>query len=326
MKINDNNSYPSWSEDEINFLKDNFIKLTNEELSQKLKRTVGAVARKKYSLMMTKSMKWDRQNVIERLKFLYNNLGHSPTSREINMILYQACLRYFGSFNEAKIEAGLTITEPKYFNLPHVASSMSTDFAYVLGASLGDAHIETHPGRKGVTLNVRDKDFALVFMTHLEKWSEKTPYFHLDKEGFYIVRTYSKEIAEFIKEFNLEDVLSAPMEIKRYFLKGLFDSEGSVGISNLDIPRKASRHIGFYNSNKNLIRITHKVLKQLNIKHHINTRIHSGFGSKKTQYEIIITGFRNISLFKKLVGFSIKRKEDKLDILLRSYVRYNNEV
>lgn len=201
---------------------------------------------------------------------------------------------------------------------------MSPKFAYILGVGLGDAYVGIQPGKKGITLDVKDKDFALNFRNYLVEWSKRTPYFKhfkTSKRSYYIVRLYSKDIAEFIHRFNINSISVASREIKCYFLRGLFDSEGGIGISNLDKPQKASRHIGFYNSNKDLIDIVSKILKQLNIKHHINTRVNSGFGSKKLQYGIIITGMENILRFKQFINFSIKRKEEKLNILLNSYVR-----
>jgi hypothetical protein len=315
--------YSTWPKDEINFLKENFDKLKNKELSQILKRTAGSVARKKYELRLTKSIKWSKQRVIEELKLSYKQLNHSPTSRDVNLTLYQACLRYFGSFNKAKQEAGLSIMKPKHFILPEHSKSLTPKFAYILVVSLGDGHVSVHPGRKEVTLRVKDKDFAFNFMGYLKDWSERTPYFHIDNKGFYIVRLCSKDIAEFIHGFDIKDILVASKEIKCYFLKGLFDSEGCVGISNLNNPRTASRHIGFYNSNKNLVDVVSEILNQLNIKHRIRSRVHSSFGSKRLQHEIIITGFKNILQFKQFVNFSIERKEEKLNTLLKSYVKFS---
>jgi hypothetical protein len=315
--------YFSWSEAEITFLKENFGKMSNEELSRILKRTVGSVSKKKYDLKLIKSVKWNKQRIIEELKFSCSRLNHSPKSREVSPILYQACLRYFGSFNKSKQEAGLTVIQPKYFKLPEHSKSLSSSLAYILGVCLGDAHVSIRSGQKGIVLRVRDKDFAFNFRNYLKDWSERIPHFHVDNKNFYIVRLYSKDIAEFIHSFDIKDILVASREIKCYFLKGLFDSEGSVGISNLDKPRKASRHIGFYNSNRNLVYVVSEILKQLNMKHHINTRIHSGFGSNKLQYEIIITGFENILQFKQFVNFSIERKEEKLNTLLKSYVKFS---
>lgn len=316
--------YSTWSKTEIDILKENFSKLSNKELSQKLKRTIGAIAKKKYELKLIKSIKWDKQKIIEELKLLSVQLTHSPTSREINPKLFQACLRYFGSFNRAKQKARLIITQPKYFKLSELAKNLSPNFAYILGVCLGDAHISVKPGKKGVTLRVKDKDFALNFRNYLKDWSRRIPYFYEDDKKFYIVRLYSKDIAEFIHEFNLKNILLASTEIKCYFLRGLFDSEGGVGISNLDEPRKASRHIGFYNSDRKLIHLVSEILKQLNIKHRINSRICSGFGSKKLQYEIIITGFKNILQFEQFINFSIERKIEKLNTLLKSYVKFSH--
>lgn len=135
--------YSPWSKTEIKILKENFSKLSNKELSQKLKRTVGSVARKKYILRLIKSRKWDKQKIIEELKFLSNKLKHSPTSREISPTLYQACYRYFGSFNKAKQSAGLEIKKSKNV-IPKSAKRLSKNLAYILGVVSGDGHVHNY--------------------------------------------------------------------------------------------------------------------------------------------------------------------------------------
>jgi len=103
----------------------------------------------------------------------------------------------------------------------------------------------------------------------------------------------------------------------------LYDSVGSVSAYNLNNPKKAQRDIRFFNSDKKLINLVKKTLRKLDIKEvKVYSRVHSGFGSKKTQYTLTIFGQENLSIFYKQIGFSIQRKQDKLKSCLESYSNY----
>lgn len=54
--------------------------------------------------------------------------------------------------------------------------------------------------------------------------------------------------------------------------------------------------------------------------------MHSGFGSKKIQYEINIYRLKNLFYFYKNVGFSIARKQNKLKQVINSYDYYSREL
>ena len=91
--------------------------------------------------------------------------------------------------------------------------------------------------------------------------------------------------------------------------------------TNLDEMGKAKRWIHFSNSNKIIIKSVISILNNLKISHKIRKRVHSGFGSHKIQYEVLIYGKENIEKFYKEVGFSIKRKRRKLSEVINSYGR-----
>ena len=61
------------------------------------------------------------------------------------------------------------------------------------------------------------------------------------------------------------------------------------------------------------------LLYNFKIMHKIKSRVHSGFGSKKVQYRLLIYGKENLEKFYKYIGFSIKRKQEELIKTLNSY-------
>lgn len=270
--------------------------------------------------------KWSKERIKRELTQISEELGHSLSTREASFVLCEASKRYFGSFNKAKIVCNLSITPLKNNKLSKKAVLLSKELAYILGVVYGDGNVHTHKDKVRssgwIALKVKDKDFALEFKRTLEKWSNFDIKSFLDKRGFYHTVLYSRNAAIFVMNFDLNRVLEAPNKVKYFFLKGLFDSEGTVAGSNLDILQKATRYVGFYNNNKEIVDIVSSLLKGMGMKHSIRSRIHSGFGSKKVQYELIIAGSQNMYIFYKRIGFSINRKQERLKKVLNSYKIY----
>lgn len=270
-------------------------------------------------------MIWTRDKIIVDLKSLYKNLGHSPSSREVKQALYQAGRRLFGSFNNAKKSAGLKITPIKHHRVRGDANKLTTEAAYILGVLNGDGYYRKRksPARTSgeIGLKVRDLDFAQNFRRALKKWSGIQPKFW-EKDGEFFVALYSVDAVNAIRSLNLDKINKVARKIKSLFLRGLFDSEGGVIGKNLDKRRYACRWIHFSNSKREIINAVSKLLEDFGIRHRIRSRVHSGFGSKKTQYEILIFRLENLEKFYKCIGFSIKRKINKLLEVIHSYEKY----
>ena len=269
--------------------------------------------------------KWSKKKIVAELKARSKELKHSPSAREIPAILYQACLRYFGGFKRSKKAAGLKINDIKHHRLPKSAFRSSKELAYILGVERGDGHCfyskSSHGTSAGLILRVKDKDFAIYFKEKLERWAKLPVSFGLGYNNLYHVRLSSVEVAKFIRQFAFNENSFPNKNHKIYFLKGLFDSEGSVAGYNLSNRRRACRWISFSNSNKDTVNLLCKFLSDLRINHKIKSRIHSGFGSTKMQYEVYIYGKENLVRYHNLINFSIKRKQKILKEVLDSYIK-----
>ncbi len=269
-------------------------------------------------------MKWSKEKIIDELKNATIKIGHSPSFKELIRLrgwdLPTVCYRYFGTFNNAKLIAGLVTDEKsKAYELPETAKNMTQELGYILGVIYGDGWIDIQFGKIG--LNVKDKDFAEFFAKVLEKWCGKKA--TIKKVKLYHVRLYGTRIASFLKNYDVMKVLSSSEEVKGMFLRGLFDSEGYMAGYNLNNLRIAIRKIVFYNSNKKLVDMVIKLLQELGItKVKVSSNRYSGFGSKKKQYRVIIYGRENFEVFQKKIGFSINRKREKLKEVLKSYTKY----
>jgi hypothetical protein len=231
---------------------------------------------------------------------------------------------YFGSFNKAKKTAGLSIVLPKHHQINKNARVLNEDLAYIFGVKKGDGYwskkITPERTSAQIGLQVRNLDFAKEFEKRLKEWSGIQPK-TWEKNGNFYVALYSIDAVNIAQGISLKRIIDSSKKVKANFLRGLYDSEGGVIGKNLGIGRRkfACRWIHFSNSNKETISIVSKLLKDFNINYKIKSRIHSGFGSKKLQYEILIFGLENFEKFSKNIGFSIRYKKDKLSEVINSY-------
>jgi len=198
---------------------------------------------------------------------------------------------------------------------------ITKEFAYILGVIYGDGYCRSRKSGGEIILKVKDEDFAIYFKNCLEKWSGLKAKLKC-KDDFFHTVLYSKERADFVLNFKLNSILKAQKEIQFNFLSGLFDSDGGILGKNLKNRRIAKRWIHFSNNNKEIIDLVSTILNKQKIKYFISSRIHSGFGSKKLQYEIKIYNLKDLFYFYNNIKFNIGRKQKKLKEVINSYDYY----
>ena len=254
-----------------------------------------------------------------------SEVGYSVSAREAGVLLYQVSRYHFGSFNKAKQAAGLSIFPPKHHQVKRDCKKLSLDLAYILGVLYGDGHyrlVKTPERTSGsMQLKVKDLDFAKEFYDRLKRWSGVTAKFWKNDDEFHVA-LYSVDAVRIVQAIKLTQILSSTKSIQANFIKGLYDSEGGVTGTNLKRRRFACRWIHFSNNNKEIIDTVRGILDNFDIKYKLKSRIHSGFGSTKLQYELLIFGLFNFEKFYEKIGFSIKRKQKKLLEVIYSYDRY----
>jgi len=196
--------------------------------------------------------------------------------------------------------------------LPEEAKQNSKELAYILGVIYGDGFL----GKWEIKLKVKDKDFAENFSKCISTWSGYNCPAKKNKENLFLVRLYSTQACKFLSRKKLIETKNWTLEDKISFLRGLFDSEGCAPDAT-----KRAKSIIFYNSNKKIINIVSFLLRELGIAHSVIPRKSSKgkIGSRefirKKSYYIAITSYENKKKFYRLIGFSIKRKQDKLAYL-----------
>nr|WP_240910668.1 LAGLIDADG family homing endonuclease [Thermococcus sp. MV11] len=207
----------------------------------------------------------------------------------------------------------------------------SPELAYIVGAYLGDASVsETGNYQYRIRLKVMDRDFAQNFERALKAMGANP------RTGFernrgranrWWVEVTNKELFMFLKgpKDRLFEVARAyPKE----FLRGFFDSEGSVYVDTKD-PRKAA--VVADNYDRDILEFCKGQLEILGI--HSTIYLAKKKGTKvlirgqeyqynNDLYRISIHRRASVARFAEEIGFSISRKQEKLRIFLEAY--YHN--
>jgi len=97
--------------------------------------------------------------------------------------------------------------------------------------------------------------------------------------------------------------LNSPKHIKREFLRAFSDDEGSV------CKEGKKGVIKLYSINLDGLNQIQKMLLQFDIQ----TKLSPGYGLKRNVYALLI---RDLKLFKKKIGFNLKRKQERLNELI----------
>ncbi len=203
----------------------------------------------------------------------------------------------------------------------------SEELAYVIGVKLGDGYaVRSRRPVKGysralIGLKVKDREFAEEFSRCLTKVLGRTP------KRLRYVKSTKRYVVE-VKSETLYQLLRKPLDLdrlKKYiehcgncvgaFLRGFFDSEGSVNKSG---------YIYLSNTDLRLLEYVKHLLQRLGIettgpwlKTRRGTVIHDHMTGKKytTNKDVYVVGIRANSnhIFYEKIGFTIKRKQKRLE-------------
>lgn len=192
--------------------------------------------------------------------------------------------------------------------------SLSLEKAYILGVLCGDGHI--HKGM--IRLEIRkDEEFIQEFANCLKKvYGLEFRYKYYGKRDSFVLYASPEYICNDLLRYGKFGVYKwrVPKEILNCskeeiicrFLRGIFDSEGSAG----------KYLVSMTSINKGGIDDVSLLLEKIGVENRV--------GFIKRGYHIIyITGKERIKRFRDKVGFTIKRKQDKLLEVenVRSYKR-----
>lgn len=185
----------------------------------------------------------------------------------------------------------------------------SDDFWYVMGILEGDGYAfvskrEDQNDKYIIGLETKDKEFAVAFLTSLRNMGLSRHSKNLYKikkktyrQGFgWMAKISSKKLLETYENLDLKEILYLQTSYKISFLRGLFDSEGSVSKKHLRV---------IYNQDKSLIEISEKILYGLNFSYSRYKTLDKG----KDYYSLgLLGGKEERNKFIELIKPSIERK------------------
>jgi len=202
--------------------------------------------------------------------------------------------------------------------LPKKSYKISPPLCYILGVLKGDGNIT-----KGVIqLETIDKEFILFFIYMIKKWCNMEITKIRTRKGvkntIFGISICSIMATNFLKDFNIDNIINSNNQCKIMFLKGFIDSEGAI--------QKKSRTISITNCNKHLLFLCKKLLMNIDINtSNINISVRKGtltpFGIlQQNCYSLHICGQKNLIKFKRIIGFTIQRKQQALIKVCNSYL------
>lgn len=188
---------------------------------------------------------------------------------------------------------------------------MSSELAYVLGVMFGDGYCSGHASTR---LSVIDKDFRDYFSSMVQKWLNIKPgHYEYRRRGrlYYESHINSIDVRNFLfervsKKRIPDEIMRAESDIIKFmFIRGFFDSEGSAVVSNKTV--KAA------NKNLTILKSIRKMLIDTNFDSE-----HISINRSRDDVYVLCMYRKNLYFFRERIGFSIKRKMEKLNIVLRA--------
>ncbi|MFH1978241.1 MAG: LAGLIDADG family homing endonuclease [Candidatus Aenigmatarchaeota archaeon] len=278
-------------------------------------------------ITINKKLTSDDSKRIKRLYLSGESIFTISESLHVNPSTICDHLEKSGIKRRSAREAGILASKRgrlKKHEIPKSSRKMTEEKAYILGVIVGDGWLhKTKNDSYQIGLQAIDMDFVYEFIRCFEKVYELKPKVTLIEEKTpnwndkLQARICSKNIFNDIMSYGNvgkyewtvpKIVFNSPENIKCAFLKGFFDSEGCVDKSKKIITNSVS--LGLYDIKSLLVSmdIRSNIIKITKVK-----------GNRKMRYDLNITGRSYIELYAQRIGFSIKRKERKLEILLNNY-------
>ncbi|MDP7180285.1 MAG: LAGLIDADG family homing endonuclease [Candidatus Woesearchaeota archaeon] len=193
---------------------------------------------------------------------------------------------------------------------------LTKEKARIIAHSIGDGAVYITRHDYNIKYEVRDEESLKQFNDDLIEVYGLEPSWEWNTSGITgepikFVRLRSKLAYEdllryatyFSKDWKINDLLmNSNNEIKKEFLRALFDDEGSI------IKERNRGIIKLYSINSEGLGQIQNILLEFDI----STKLYPGYGLKRNVYALIV---RDLELFNKQIGFGLKRKQDKLNEL-----------
>lgn len=212
--------------------------------------------------------------------------------------------------------------------IPLEKFKLTKDFSFCLGAYYGDGWSIKRLRNYNVFLASTDKDFIDYYKKCFLKWSglklhDYVRFYNYGKGRIFYASISCHELKHFVN-FKLKKLYDAPNTVKAAFVKGIADGEGSIYRRK----RGQGGSLTIHNTDLKLIKLCKRLMQDLEIESKYYIIKAEGFKghyygrdifSYKKQYVLCLRRKENLIKFNNKIGFSIGRKQGKLDEVVKSY-------
>jgi peptide subunit release factor 1 (eRF1)/intein/homing endonuclease len=209
-------------------------------------------------------------------------------------------------------------TQPYLYRNIKLPREINEEFAQFLGYYIGDGSIETDritffEQDKQVALDYKKKFDVFFGMNSSYRFRESKNYHQIRFTSRPLVRLIRNEFPEIKKTLDSEipkKILESASNIVASFLRGFFDAEGYI---------KTKESIGIASNNKTIIGQIQLLLLRFGI-----LSSFMEYDNKKNPYsdnpifKLQINEKESIQNYKKNIGFTSKKKKDRLELLIKS--------
>ena len=271
------------------------------------------------------------ETTIRNWKFSYSNLR--KTNRKLDAGLKKQTMALLNkeysvpeiakkikvNYNSVRLFVKKRLSEKEYSlmrainkGLPDKSRALTPEFAYILGVMYGDGYF----GRGQIRLGAKDKEFVDYFANIVEQWCYKKPARAervRNNKPYYECYLSFKEATDFVLDV-VKDRMTLPKillwsnntDVVSMFIKGFSDSEGTF------IVQKGAT-LKIYNQKKQVLYELKRLFLKLGFD---EKKVYVVFNNKAKNgdiYAIRICYKDQLKLFYEKIGFTIQRKQQKLE-------------
>jgi intein-encoded DNA endonuclease-like protein len=110
-----------------------------------------------------------------------------------------------------------------------------------------------------------------------------------------------------------DELLTSSTEVKREFIKAMFDDDGSVIVGD--------RQVRLYSINRKGLKEMSKLLVEFGIR----TKLKAGYGERRNVFALVIKDRESMERFANSINFNLKRKRIKLSNILSTWPKVSTE-
>lgn len=299
MKKLTHRNWNKWSTEEVQFLKDNYNKLTYQEIANHLRRTYDSIGRKAQKLRLDGRDLWsDEEDAI-----LKNGYSCNPKIWELLPNRSRATIIVRARKLGVVRQCGNYGIDYKFFE------KWSPEVAYVVGFFLADGCVEPHLNRISIELSMNDYDH-LMNIKKLMKC--ENPICLKKTRNSCALYIHNKKMVQDIMSKGVlpnkttrTRIPDVPEEYMRDFIRGNFDGDGSIWVKTIN-----NANIQFLGSFKFIKDLHTYLYNKLNI----NTNIleHNKATVTKNCYRIVYSKSKDVNILLSYIFyegcFCLKRK------------------